>query len=64
MDEMQALISLGTTITTSGALLLAWMLSRKDTDKERERADRYEAVIVRLLEITTTQLKAGSGGGI
>lgn len=64
MDEIQALISLGTTITTSGALLLAWMLARKDTDKERERADRYEAVIVRLLEITTTQLKAGNGGGI
>lgn len=69
MDDLQAVAQIGTAITTTGALFLAWMLERKNTqkerentEKERERAERYETVIVRLLENLVMQATTKNNG--
>jgi len=59
MQALQALIQLGTSITTTGALLLAWMLERKRVDQERQRSDRLEATLIRTLETRLVKEESG-----
>lgn len=49
-ETIKLITEVATAITAQGVLLWAWMLERRNVEKERERADRNESVIIRLLE--------------
>jgi len=59
IQAVQAIIQLGTSITTTGALLLAWMLERKRVDQERQRSDRLESTLIRTLETRLAKEESG-----
>jgi hypothetical protein len=60
-NSIKLMAEIATTITAQGILLWAWMLERKNVEKERERADRNESVIIRMLETMAAVQKLGSG---
>jgi hypothetical protein len=63
MDEnsIKILAEIAATVTAQGVLLWAWMLERKNVAIERQRADRNEAVIIRILEALSAVNKLGGG---
>jgi hypothetical protein len=62
-DSIKLLTEIAAALTAQGVLLWAWMLERKNVEKERERADRNENVIIRLLETMAT-VKSLNGSGL
>ena len=49
-QDLQALLQLGAGITANGVLFVAWMLERQNVQRERNRGDRLEDIVVRTLE--------------
>lgn len=62
VDSIKTIAEIAATVTAQGVLLWAWMLERKNVEKERERADRNESVIIRILESMAAVQKLGGGG--
>jgi hypothetical protein len=61
VEGVKTLAEIAATVTVQGVLLWAWMLERKNVAKERERADRNESVIIRILESLASFQKIGGG---
>lgn len=61
VDSIKTIAEIAATVTAQGVLLWAWMLERKNVEKERERADRNESVIIRILESMAAVQKLGGG---
>jgi hypothetical protein len=64
VDSIKTIAEIAATVTAQGVLLWAWMLERKNVEKERERADRNESVIIRILESMAAIQKLGGGQGL
>lgn len=60
-ESIKILAEIAATVTAQGVLLWAWMLERKNVAIERQRADRNEAVIIRILEALSAVNKLGGG---
>jgi hypothetical protein len=61
VESVKMLAEIAATVTAQGVLLWAWMLERKNVAVERQRADRNEAVIIRILEALSAVNKLSGG---
>lgn len=55
IQALQALASLGSSMTVAGVLTLAWMLERQNVKAERARGDRLEQQLITTLEKTAIE---------
>lgn len=66
---IKLLSEVASTLSVASVLAWAWMLERKNTqkerentEKERERADRNEATLIRFLETLAVKVSNGGSG--